>query len=96
MSETLDISGLSKTQLLKLLWQNQVVAGFFRGSPGPAYDENAAKEAVTRYIDYFSGRAIKTDLSGDSVDPWMYDRDAGQGTFARIVADLRRGHVAPP
>jgi hypothetical protein len=56
----------------------------------PTFDEQLAKEAVKDYIDYFNGRCIKTDLSNDSIDPWAYDRDAGAGTFQRVVSGLKK------
>lgn len=31
------------------------------------------------YFDYLKGRVMKVDLSGDSFDPWLYDRDNGDG-----------------
>ena len=34
----------------------------------PQFDEIEAKKAVIEYIDYFCERAIKCDLSGDTVD----------------------------
>ena len=46
------------------------------------------KKQSKKYIDYFCGRCIKTDISGDSVNPRLYDRDAGDGEFARIVKSL--------
>ena len=60
---------------------------FFKKSS--SFNHEAAKVAVTKYIDYFGGKAIKMDLSGDEVDPRLYDRDAGEGAFARVVATLR-------
>lgn len=40
------------------------------------------------YFDYLFGRPLKIDISGDTVRPWGYDRDNGQGAVARIVAKL--------
>lgn len=39
-----------------------------------------------QYFDYLKGRIIKVDLSGDSFDPFLYDRDNGEGAAARAVA----------
>jgi len=91
-SQTIDISGLDKVELLERLWSRQIVASFFRmsGRPSPAFDRKRAADAVKAdYIDYFCGRCIKTDLSKDVVDPRLYDRDAGAGAFAEIVAEMR-------
>lgn len=90
-SNNISIKGLDKVQLLKKLWQGQIPAGYFAmsGILGPVFNEETAKEVVKKHIDYFCGRAIKTNLSGDKIDPYLYDRDAGQGKFAQIVDDMR-------
>lgn len=42
------------------------------------------------YFDYLFGRPLKIDLSGDSLDPWGYDRDnGGEGTAERLISELR-------
>jgi len=87
-----DISGIDKVELLHQLWDNMKPASFFKNIPGmvPEFDFESAKSAVSRgYVDYFSGRCIKTDLRGDTAHPNMYDRDAGVGAFAKIVAGLK-------
>lgn len=89
----IDIAGLNKVELLRALWDGQVVARFFEGRniPHPIWDSVVATEAVDRgYIDYFQGRCIKTNLSGDTVDATKYDDDAGVGAMARIVRALRQ------
>jgi hypothetical protein len=92
-----DISGLDKVALLRALWLNQKSAAFFAMSPmrPPAFDSAAAAEAVKTKIDYFQGRAIKMNLAGDTVDGTMYDRYAGPGTCARVVAELKDGRQVP-
>lgn len=90
--EGVDISGIDKATLLVCLARGTVPASFFtaNGVVAPEIDLKAAKCAIgSGYIDYFSGRAIKTDLSEDRVDPWLYDRDAGVGKFAEIVEKLK-------
>ena len=87
---SIDITGIDKVELLHNLWQNMKPAAFFGGMDGPAFDRELAKEAVKKYIDYFCGRCIKSDLSKDSVDPWLYDRDAGAGSFERIVQKIKK------
>jgi hypothetical protein len=77
-------------KILKALWQNSSPAAFFffyhyfELTP-PTFCEIKAKEAVTGY---FQGRAIKTDLSGDTANPLLYDRDWGQGSFQRAVNSI--------
>ena len=55
----------------------------------------AEKLATSGRIDYYNGRAIKTDLREDKVSPVLYDRDAGFGKFAVIVANLRVNYPLP-
>jgi hypothetical protein len=57
--------------------------------PLPPFDHSLAEEAVKKRIDYFCGVAIKCDLSGDEVDPFLYDRDAGKGKFQEVVDFMR-------
>ena len=87
----IDITGIDKVALLAVLCKGQKPAGFFDANPWtvPGFDRANAAQVVTRYIDYYCGKAIKADLSRDTVDPWLYDRDAGKGAFARAVASFR-------
>ena len=40
-------------------------------------------------IEYYGSKTIKTDLSGDTFDPRLFDRDfGGAGTAARLVKEL--------
>jgi hypothetical protein len=41
------------------------------------------------YFDYLCGRPLKVDIGGDTLDPRLYDRDAGEGAAARVIAKLR-------
>ena len=38
-------------------------------------------------FDYLKGRVMKIDLSGDDLDPRLYDRDNGEGAVARILGE---------
>jgi hypothetical protein len=87
---SVDITGINKITLLFAMWQGMHPAKFFGGLDGPTFDRELAKEAVKSYIDYFCGRCIKTDLSKDTVDPWLYNRDAGAGAFEKIVEKLKK------
>lgn len=40
------------------------------------------------YIDYFSGRVFKADISGKIFDAGLYNRDNGNGAAERIVKDI--------
>lgn len=62
---------------------------FHSAKPSPKFDKNDAKKAVKEYIDYYCGRLIKCDLSGDKVDPIAYDYEFGNGTFARVAGSIK-------
>ena len=63
--------------------------GILHFDPRPMTIEEAAKllEQST-YFDYLKGRVMKVDLSGDEFDPWLYDRDNGEGAAARALASI--------
>ena len=92
MSGSIDIRDLDKVQLLKNLWIRQTPASFFEMSnvKPPQFNQKLAYNAVKSYIDYFQGRCIKTDLSHDYIDPYLYDRDAGKGAFEKVVKEMRK------
>lgn len=91
---SIDINGLNRDILLEALWKSSSPAAFFRfsGLPSPSFDINEAKRVLRDgYADYVCGRSIKTDIySKDIVDPTMYDRDNGTGTFKKVVDLLRK------
>jgi hypothetical protein len=86
-----NIQGIDKLRLLEALWTRSQPAAFFRmqGISPPPFNMNEAQKAVHQYIDYFCGRVIKCDLSGNEADPWGYDRDNGNGAFQSVVNSLR-------
>ena len=96
MNRQIDITGLDKAELLTALWygaRNLIVIFSYATGRVEFLDmrQNAVEFLSRRnnYIDYYNGRSIKTDFSRDLVDPYFYDRESGQGEFARIVAILR-------
>jgi hypothetical protein len=90
-TNVVDIKNVDKVALLHELWSGMKPAVFFAAHPSmiPSFDADKARDAVGDYIDYFDGRCIKTDISKDTADPRLYDRDAGAGAFARAVARVR-------
>jgi hypothetical protein len=90
-ARVVDITNINKVDLLEKLCRGQKAAVFFKtnGIPVPIFDRNNAEKAIANgYIDYYSGKAIKMDLSKNVVDPWLYNRDAGDGAFEEIVRQL--------
>lgn len=91
MDHTVNIKGLNKLTLLAQLWANQRSASWFlltKTTP-PLFDIAKARELLQcEYIDYCCGRAIKMDLRGDKITPWLYDRDASRKA-ADIVKSMR-------
>lgn len=41
------------------------------------------------YFDYFKGRVMKVDISGDELYTGLYDRDNGEGAAERALSSLR-------
>lgn len=93
---TINITGLDRAAVLASLFNNsqQQGMGFLqpRGAQPLSIEEAAGILAANPhgYFDYLHGRVLKVDLSGDDIDPWLYDRDNGQGALARAIDQVRQ------
>lgn len=88
----LNITHINKADLLAALYNNSRTQGFgfLSAKPGDmTRDEAAELLKKTQSFDYLYGRVMKVNLSGDEFDPWLYDRDLGQGAAQRVVEALR-------
>lgn len=105
-----DITGLDKAAVLASLWNNARPSGGSAAqlwySPRPmnvdeaqdAIDEQLSREYSHGYIlfDYLRGKALKVDLTEDSFDARLYDRDHGEGMAQRAVDQVRSGYNTNP
>lgn len=92
--DPIDITGLSKAQVLKALHDaaKPLGMGFLQSVQGEmsmdeANDWVAASPRL--YFDYVLGRPLKVSLAEDSFSAMLYDRDQGTGQAARAIAALR-------
>ena len=89
-----DISGLDKAEVLLTLYNHSHVQGLgFLQAIDNYTIETARKDyelSPDKYFDYHYGRVLKVDLSGDSFDSWLYDRDCGEGAAQKAIDELRR------
>lgn len=89
----IDISGLDKGAVLAALYNasHPQGMGFLHYTPEDMTPEEGAElVAEHRYFDYLRGRVMKIDLSKDSLDPRLYDRDNGAGAAAAVIEKLRK------
>ena len=90
----IEIGGLDKAELLKALYDNARAQGMgvLQMQAGGIKIEQAQmiieKCGDNLYFDYLFGRVMKVDLSGDSMDTRLYDRDNGQGSAKAIIDQL--------
>ena len=86
----MNISGMDKARVLKALYNHSHPQGmgFLDYNPRPMTDAEAA-DLLTRqtYFDYVKGRVLKVDLATDTLNPWGYDRDNGQGAAENAILD---------
>lgn len=87
----IDITDIAKPEVLAALYNAAGPRGMgalaFR-SGGMCPSEAAGLFESHTYFDYVRGRPLKVDLSGDFLDPYLYDRDHGPGAAARALAPL--------
>ncbi len=89
----ISLIGLDKAEVLATLYNASKPQGlgFLHYDSKPM----TSKEArillkKTTYFDYVQGRVMKVDLLGDTFDPWLYNRDNGQGAAEKAIATISK------
>jgi hypothetical protein len=89
----IDITGLDKAEVLHALYQRAHYKGLGLYSAVIKYSVKDARRdyeaSESKYFDYLYGRVLKVDLSGDSFDSWLYDRDNGIHAAEEAINKLR-------
>lgn len=94
MSDTINISGLDKAEVLAALFNasRQQGMGLLDTSGASSMTVEDARKYTSgedeQYYDYLRGRVMKVDLSRDELRTGLYDRDNGYGAAARALAQL--------
>ena len=92
MTELISLIGLNKTKVLAGLYNaaKPLGMGYLQYDPSPM-TPNEAKELLFQDDDfhYLKGRVMKVNLSGDTLDPRLYDRDNGEGAAKKVIDFLR-------
>ena len=87
----IDISKKDKAAVLAALYNHARPQGmgFFQYDPTPMSDEQA-REILKNgtYFDYVRGRVMKINLECDTLNPWLYDRDNGDGAAAKAISTI--------
>lgn len=84
----IDISKKDKAAVFKALYDfaHPKGMGVFFNKPGDISIEQAREiVAQTMDFDYVGGRVMKVNISGDSFDSWLYDRDNGKGRAKKAI-----------
>lgn len=100
MSNKISMEGLDKAAVLAALYNasKPLGMGFLHYDPIPMTTEQA-RELFSEdhaYFDYLKGRVMKVDLGGNELDPYLYDRDNGDGAAAKAIAALQQGGTNAP
>lgn len=92
MTDRINIKGLNKAEVLAALYNHAKPQGmgFLQYTPEDMTKDQAQKllDNGDRYFDYVKGRVMKVELSQDYLDPWLYDRDNGQGEAQEALKHL--------
>ena len=84
----IDLTGKNKAKVLASLYNNSKPQGLgFLSFVPKDMTITEAEELLeqTTYFDYLYGRVMKIDLSGDTLDTSLYDRDNGEGSALRAI-----------
>lgn len=96
-TKRVNIKGLPKAAVLKALHDGTrpLRMGWLQAkqelTPAEAEKDVEQRKGNLRF-DYYYGRPLKVDISGDEFDPWLYDRDAPNGgsSAAKVIEELRK------
>ncbi len=94
MSDSIDISGLDKAEVLQALFNasKQQGMGFADKSGANQMSIEDARKYTSKdnrqYYDYLRGRVMKVDLGTNDLRVALYDRDNGPGAAARALKPL--------
>jgi len=95
MNEKISLTGLDKAKVLAALYNaaKPQGLGFIHYDNKPMTPEKAEEiiSGGNTDFDYLKGRVMKVDLSGETLDPYLYDQDNGQGTAKRVIDEIRKG-----
>jgi hypothetical protein len=94
MSNQVDISmfntDLLKLTLFQMLINNSTNKSNFISTDADLTQYDHMLKCIKKgYIDRFNGRVFKSDISGNTFDTGLYNRDNGNGAAERIVKFLR-------
>ena len=85
----INLKGKNKAEVLAKLYNASKVQGMgILQATGTEMTVDEAQELLDdgqEYFDYLHGKVMKIDLSGDELNPALYDRDNGQGAAAAAV-----------
>ena len=95
MSNPISIKGLDKATVFQALFNASKQQGM--GTLDPRGRDSMTIETAREVVDtkaplafdYFLGRVLKVDITGDEFDPWLFDRDNGKGAAAAAIERLR-------
>jgi len=93
MSTTVDISmfntdALKLTLFYSLINKSTSNKNIITADADLTEHDHALRCIKKGYIDYFSGRVFKANISGKTFETGLYNRDNGNGAAERIVKDI--------
>lgn len=94
----ISLKGINKADVLAALYNSSrpLGMGFMHYDPKPMTRDEAQAilDDGCTHFDYLNGRVMKIDLSGDELDPRLYDRDNGPGAATTALLAFLNGDSA--
>lgn len=87
----INIAKYRKSAVLATLYNASKTQGLLSGLSTPLMAEEEAQKILdggTVDFDYLNGRVMKVNLSDSKFDPWLYDRDNGEGAALRAINQI--------
>ena len=88
---TVDITGINKVVLLRLLWTSAKynIAFTMTEAIVPVFDETSVDYATKHFVTKYSNKDLNVDISEDHANPYWYDFKNGVGAFEKVVQNIR-------
>lgn len=86
----ISIKGLDKAKVLKELYYKSKFLDMKSVDENYIFTEEEARELLKTqtYFENLYGRVMKVELAGEELDPYLYDRDNGEGAAALVISEL--------
>lgn len=90
-AQDINISDLPKKELFQALFEraSSITRGFDYYNPSQKLSEEEIQYYIKYYTEFVTGRKMRIDVSGNTVNTELYNMDNGANTAEKVIQRLR-------